>query len=44
VERLSTIAPKGFANWHDAWARISAITCGALDALREEAHAGLPIP
>jgi hypothetical protein len=32
------------ANWHDAWARISAITCGALDALREEAHAGLPIP
>ena len=32
------------ADWHGAWARISAITCGALDALREEAHAGLPVP
>jgi hypothetical protein len=32
------------ANWYGAWARISAITCGALDTLREEAHAGLPIP
>ncbi len=27
--------------WPQAWAQISAITCGALDALREEAHAGL---
>ena len=29
------------ANWPQAWAQISAIACGALDVLREEAHAGL---
>jgi hypothetical protein len=29
------------ASWPQAWARISAITCGALDVMREEAHAGL---
>lgn len=28
-------------NWSEAWARISAIACGAIDAIREEAHAGL---
>jgi hypothetical protein len=32
------------ASWPETWAQISAITCGALDALREEAHAGLPTP
>jgi hypothetical protein len=32
------------ASWPQAWAQISAITCGALDALREEAHAGLSKP
>lgn len=29
------------ASWPQAWAQISAIACGALDVLREEAHAGL---
>lgn len=29
------------AGWPAAWAQVSAITCGALDVLREEAHAGL---
>ena len=29
------------ANWSQAWAQISAAACGALDILREEAHAGL---
>lgn len=29
------------ANWTQAWAHISALACGALDTLREEAHAGL---
>jgi hypothetical protein len=29
------------ASWPQAWAQISALACGALDALREEAHAGL---
>ncbi len=29
------------ANWPQAWAQISTIACGALDVLREEAHAGL---
>src|SRR5262249_55968444 len=28
-------------NWPEAWAQISAIACGSLDVLREEAHAGL---
>jgi hypothetical protein len=28
-------------DWPEAWAHIAAITCGALDVLREEAHAGL---
>lgn len=32
------------ASWPETWAQISAITCGALDALREEAHAGLSTP
>jgi hypothetical protein len=32
------------ASWSDAWARVAAITCGALDVLREEAHAGLTRP
>lgn len=32
------------ASWIQTWAQISAITCGALDALREEAHAGLGNP
>jgi len=27
------------ASWPEAWAQISAIACGALDALREEIHA-----
>lgn len=27
-------------NWPEAWARISAVACGALDAIREEVHAG----
>lgn len=31
-------------SWPMAWAQISAITCGALDTLREEAHAGLAAP
>jgi hypothetical protein len=29
------------ASWPAAWAQVSALTCGALDVLREEAHAGL---
>jgi hypothetical protein len=29
------------ASWPQAWAQISAMVCGALDVLREEAHAGL---
>jgi hypothetical protein len=29
------------ASWPQAWAQIAAIACGALDVLREEAHAGL---
>lgn len=29
------------ASWPEAWSRISARACGALDVLREEAHAGL---
>jgi hypothetical protein len=32
------------AGWPDAWAQISAIACGVLDALREEVHAGLSAP
>jgi hypothetical protein len=32
------------ASWPEMWAQISAITCGALDALREEVHAGLSTP
>jgi len=32
------------ASWPEAWAQVSAIACGALDALREEVHAGLSIP
>jgi hypothetical protein len=28
-------------SWPRAWAQISEITCGALDTLREEAHAGI---
>lgn len=30
------------ARWDEAWSQVSGITCGALDVLREEAHAGLP--
>ena len=30
------------SNWPDAWTQVSALTCGALDVLREELHAGLP--
>jgi hypothetical protein len=30
------------ARWDEAWAQVSAVTCGGLDVLREEAHAGLP--
>jgi hypothetical protein len=29
-------------DWPGAWSQISATACGALDALREEVHAGLP--
>jgi hypothetical protein len=29
------------ASWPQAWAQISAVACGELDVLREEAHAGL---
>jgi hypothetical protein len=29
------------ADWPQAWSRISSLACGALDVLREEAHAGL---
>ena len=29
-------------HWGDAWAQVSAVTCSALEVLREEAHAGLP--
>lgn len=36
--------PFPVASWPETWAQFSAITCGALDALREEAHAGLPTP
>lgn len=32
------------ASWPETWAQISAIVCGALDALREEVHAGLSTP
>jgi hypothetical protein len=28
-------------SWPDAWGRVAALACGALDVLREEAHAGL---
>ena len=31
-------------SWPQAWAQISAVTCGALDVLREEAHAAIGIP
>jgi hypothetical protein len=33
--------PYPIADWPHAWARISALTCGALDTLREEAGASL---
>ncbi len=29
------------ASWPQAWARISALACGVLDILPEEAHSGL---
>jgi hypothetical protein len=32
------------ASWPQAWVQISAILCGALNVLREEAHAGLSRP
>lgn len=32
------------ASWPQAWVQISAMACGALDALREEVHAGLGRP
>lgn len=30
------------SSWPAAWTQVSALTCGALDVLREELHAGLP--
>lgn len=33
--------PFPVTSWPDAWARVTALACGALDTLREEAHAGL---
>jgi hypothetical protein len=29
------------SRWDEAWTQVSAVTCGGLDVLREEAHAGL---
>jgi len=38
---LDSRSPDRSARWPETWPQIPAIACGALDALREEVHAGI---